>query len=80
MLEVDPRMSSRDVYRRRNFLDHGLFFHKFQDGSAIVIIRVDKRQDLNCVEKTVFFSHEHNFFVNLYLYISPVKIRYFDKD
>lgn len=42
MLEVDLRMSLRDTYRRRNFLDHGLFFHKPQDGRAIVAIRVGK--------------------------------------
>ena len=80
MLDIDPRMSPRDAYRRQNFLDHGLFLHKPQDGPAIVVIRVGKRQNLSCVEKTAFFSHEHNFIINLYLYISPVKIRHLDKD
>ncbi len=80
MLEVDPRMSPRDAYRRRNFLDHGLFLHKPQNGPAIFAIRVGKRQDLSCVEKAAFFSHEHNFVINLYLYISPVKIRHLDRD
>ena len=80
MLEVDPRVSPRDAYRRRNFLEHGLFLHKPQDGRAIVAIRVGKRQDLSCVEKAVFFSHKHNFVINLYLYISLVKIRHLDKD
>ena len=80
MLEVDPRVSPRDAHRRRNFLDHSLFLHNPQDGHAIVAIRVGKRQDLSCVEKAVFFPHEHNFVINLYLYISPVKIRHLDKD
>ena len=76
MLEVDSIMSPRDAYRRRNLLDHGLFLHKPQNRRAIVAIRVGKHQDLSCVEKAVFFSHEHNFVINLYLYISPVKIRH----
>lgn len=80
MLEVDSRISPRKVYRRRNFLDYDLFLHKPQDKRAIVAIRVSKFQDLSCVEKTVFFSHEHNIVINLYLYISPVTIRYLDKD
>ena len=80
MLEVDPRVSPRDAYRRQNFLDHGLFLHKPQDVRAVPDIRVGKRQDLSCVEKAVFFSHEYNFVINLYLYISPVEIRHLDKD
>lgn len=80
MLEINPRVSPRDAYRRRKFLDHGLFLHKRQDGPAIVAIRVGKRQDLSCVEEAVFFLHEHNFVINLYLYISPVKIRHLDKE
>ena len=80
MLEVDPRLSPRDAYQRRNLLDRGLFLHKPQDGSAIVDVHVGERQDLSCVEKAVFFSHEHNFVINLDLYISPVKIRHLDKD
>ena len=59
MLKVNLRISLRDVYRRRNFLYHGLFLYKPQGGYAIVAIRVGKRQDLSCVEKAVFFSHEH---------------------
>ena len=61
-------------------LDHGLFLYKPQDGSAIVNIRINERQDLSYVEKAVFFSHEHNFVINLNLYISPVKIRHLDKN
>ncbi len=80
MLEVDPRMSPRDVYRRRNSLDRGLFLHKHQDCLAIVNVRVGEYQNLSCVEKAVFFSHEHNFLINLYLYIFPVKICHLDKD
>lgn len=80
MLEVDPRMSPRDAYRRRNFLDHGLFLHKPQNRPAIVAIRISKRQNLSYIKTTVFFSHKYNFIINLYLYISPVKIRHLDKD
>ena len=79
MLEVDSRISPRDTYRRRNFLDHDLFLHKSQDKRAIVVFRVDKLQDPSYVEKTVFFSHKHNFVINLYLYTSPVKIRHLNK-
>ena len=67
ILKVDPRISSRDIYRRRNFLDHGFFLHKPQDERAIVAIRVGKLYNLSCVEKAVFFSNEHNFVINLYL-------------
>ena len=80
ILKVDLRVSPRNAYRRRNFLEHGLFLYKSQDGRAIVAIRVSKRQDLSCVEKAVFFSHKHNFVINLYLYIYLVKIRHLDKD
>lgn len=80
MLEVDPRVSPRDAYHRRKSPDLGLFLHKPQYGPAIVAIRVGKRQDLSCVEKAVFFSHKHNFVINLYVYISRVKIRYLNKD
>ena len=45
MLKVDPRISPRDVYRRRKILDHGSFLHKSQDGRAIVAIRIGKLQD-----------------------------------
>ena len=80
VLEVDSRMSPRDAYRRRNFLDHGSLLHKPQNGRAIVAIRVGKRQDLSCVEKAVCFSHKHNFVINLNLYIYLVKIRHLDND
>lgn len=77
---MNPRISSRDIYRRRNFLDHELFLHKPQDERAIVAIRVNKLQDLSCVEKAIFFSHKHHFVINLYLFITPVKICYLNKD
>ena len=43
ILKVDLRVSSRNVYRRRNFLKHNLFLYKSQDERAIIAIRVDKR-------------------------------------
>ena len=55
ILKVDSRISPRDVYRRRNFLDHDLFLHKPQDKRAIVAIRVDKLQDLIALRRQSFF-------------------------
>lgn len=48
--------------------------------SLLCCIRVGKLQGLSCVKKTVFFSHEHSFIINLYLYISLIKIRYLNKN
>ena len=80
ILKVDLRVSLRDTYRRQNFLDYGLFLYKPQNRRAIITIRVSKRQNLSYVKKAVFFPHKHNFVINLYLYISPIKIRHLNKN
>lgn len=75
MLEVDPRARVRDICHRWKHLNLGLFLHKAQEVFAITSILVGKRQDLGCVEKTVFLSHENNLVVNLQLDVPCIKIR-----
>ncbi|KAF6238668.1 hypothetical protein HO173_003174 [Letharia columbiana] len=76
---ITLELKSNTCYRWKD-LDLDTLFHQLQEMFNITEILVSQCQYLTCVEKAVFFSHEHNFVINLYLYISPVIIRHLDKD
>lgn len=80
VFEVNPRAWRSNTYYRWKDLDLDTLFHQLQEMFNITGILVSQCQYLTCVKKAVFFSHKHNFVINLYLYISPVKIRHLDKD
>lgn len=78
--EVDPRVWIRDAVCSGKYFHLSILIYPFKDVLVLAIILFGKHDHLGCVEKAVFFSHQHQLITDFYLNMSGVKFCHLGDD
>ena len=70
----------RDAFCSRKHFHLSILISPSKDVLALTIILFGKRDNLGCIEKAVFFSHQHQLTIDFHLNMSGVKFCHLGDD